>query len=109
MIRKVVAQDILIIHVNIAVHAKIKSCAETVVRINRRINAVYVPSVPCIALILQRISALLKQNLHMYVMVAVSFPNAPYKNAFMIRQMLMKWHISLFQNPEQAFYPMRMI
>ena len=39
MIRKVVAQDILIIHVNIAVHAKLKSCAETLVRINQRINA----------------------------------------------------------------------
>lgn len=45
MIRKVVAQDILTIHVNIAVHAKLKSCAETVVRINQRINAVCVPSV----------------------------------------------------------------
>ena len=30
MIRKVVVRDILIIHVNIAVHAKPKSCAETV-------------------------------------------------------------------------------
>lgn len=28
--------------------------------------------------ILQRISAPLKQNLHMYVMVAASFPNVPY-------------------------------
>ena len=58
--------------------AKLKSCAETVVRINQRINAVYVPSVPCIVRILQRISVPLKQNLHMYVMVAASFPNAPY-------------------------------
>ena len=47
MIRKVVVRDILIIHVNIAVHAKPKSCAETVVRINQRINVVYVPSVHC--------------------------------------------------------------
>ena len=77
MIRKVVVRDILTIHVNIAVHAKLKSCAETVVRINQRINVVYVPSVHCIARILQRISAPLKQNLHMYVMVAVSFPNVP--------------------------------
>ena len=78
MIRKVVVRDILTIHVNIAVHAKLKSCAETLVRINQRINVVYVSSVHCIARILQRISAPLKQNLHMYVMVAVSFPNAPY-------------------------------
>ena len=78
MIRKVVVRDILTIHVNIAVHAKLKSCAETVVRINQRINVVYVPSVHCIARILQRISAPLKQNLHMYVMVAASFPNVPY-------------------------------
>lgn len=49
MIRKVVVRDILIIHVNIAVHAKPKSCAETVVRINQRINVVYVPSVHCTA------------------------------------------------------------
>ena len=78
MIRKVVAQDILIIHVNIAVHAKPKSCAETVVRINQRINVVYVPSVHCIGLILQRISAPLRLNLHMYVLVGASFPYAPY-------------------------------
>ena len=77
MIRKVVAQDILIIHVNIAVHAKLKSCAETLVRINHRINAVCVPSVPCIVRILQRIYVPLKPNLHMYVMVATSLPNAP--------------------------------
>ena len=109
MIRKVVVRDILIIHVNIAVHAKPKSCAETVVRINQRINVVYVPSVHCTAWILQRISVLLKQNRHMYVMAAASFLNAPCKNAFMIRQMLMRWHISLFRNPERAFYPMRMI
>ena len=69
--------DILIIHVNIAVHAKPKSCAETVVRINQRINVVYVPSVHCTAWILQRISVLLKQNRHMYVMAAASFLNAP--------------------------------
>ena len=78
MIRKVVVRDILTIHVNIAVHAKLKNCAETLVRINQRINAVYVLSVPCIVRILQRISVPLKPNLHMYVMVAVSFPNAPY-------------------------------
>ncbi len=77
MIRKVVVRDILIIHVNIAVHAKQKSCAETVVRINQRINVVYVPSVHCTAWILQRISVLLKQNRHMYVMAAASFLNAP--------------------------------
>lgn len=77
MIRKVVVRDILIIHVNIAVHAKPKSCAETVVRINQRINVVYVPSVHCTAWILQRISVLLKQNRHMYVMAAASFLNAP--------------------------------
>lgn len=70
MIRKVVVRDILIIHVNIAVHAKPKSCAETVVRINQRINVVYVPSVHCTAWILQRISVLLKQNRHMYVMAS---------------------------------------
>lgn len=109
MIRKVVAQDILTIHVNIAVHAKLKSCAETVVRINQRINAVCVPSVHYIVRILQRISVPLKPNLHMYVMVAASFPNVPCYNAFMTRQMLMKWHISLFRNPGQVFYPMRMI
>ena len=57
---------------------KAKSCAETVVRINQHINAAYVPSVHYIVRILQRISAPLKQDLHMYVMVAVSFPNAPY-------------------------------
>ena len=77
MIRKVVAQDILIIHVNIAVHAKLKSCVETLVRINQRINVVYVPSVPCIVRILQRISVPLKPNLYMYVTVATSLPNAP--------------------------------
>lgn len=65
------------IHVNIAVHAKLKSCAETVVRINQRINAVCVPIVHYIVRILQRISAPLKPNLHMYVMVAASFPNVP--------------------------------
>ena len=75
--KKVVVRDILIIHVNIAVHAKPKSCAETVVRINQRINVVYVPSVHCTAWILQRISVLLKQNRHMYVMAAASFLNAP--------------------------------
>ena len=69
--------DILTIHVNIAVHAKLKSCAETVVRINQRINAVCVPSVHYIVRILQRISVPLKPNLHMYVMVAASFPNVP--------------------------------
>ena len=37
-----------------------------------------VPSVHYIVRILQRISAPLKQNLHMYVMVAASFPNVPY-------------------------------
>ena len=58
-------------------HAKLKSCAETLVRINQRINAVYVPSVPCIVRILQRISVPLKPNLHMYVMFAASFPNVP--------------------------------
>ena len=56
---------------------KLKSCAETVVRINQRINAVCVPSVHYIVRILQRISVPLKQNLHMYVMVAASFPNVP--------------------------------
>ena len=56
---------------------KAKSCAETVVRINQRINVVYVPSVHCTAWILQRISVLLKQNRHMYVMAAASFLNAP--------------------------------
>ena len=75
--KKVVVRDILIIHVNIAVHAKLKSCAETVVRINQRINVVYVPSVHCTAWILQRISVLLKQNRHMYVMAAANFLNAP--------------------------------
>ena len=77
MIRKVVVRDILTIRANIAAHAKLKNCAETVVRINQRINAVCVPSVHCIARILQRISAPLKPNLHMYVMVAASFPNVP--------------------------------
>ena len=47
------------------------------VRINQRINVVYVPSVHCTAWILQRISVLLKQNRHMYVMAAASFLNAP--------------------------------
>ena len=46
-------------------------------RINQRINVVYVPSVHCTAWILQRISVLLKQNRHMYVMAAASFLNAP--------------------------------
>ena len=83
--KKVVARDILTIHVNIAVHAKLKSCAETVVRINQHINAAYVPSVHYIVRILQRISAPLKQNLHMYVMVAASFPNVPYSKGFIFK------------------------
>ena len=44
---------------------------------HQRINAVCVPSVHYIVQILQRISAPLKPNLHMYVMVAASFPNVP--------------------------------
>ena len=43
----------------------------------KRINAVCVPSVHYIVRILQRISVPLKPNLHMYVMVAASFPNVP--------------------------------
>ena len=109
MTRKVVVPDILIILVNSALSVKLKNYAEPVVTISRHINAAYVLNVHCTVLILQKRSVQLKQSRRMSAMDAENFRSAHCSNGSMIRQMRMRSHTSLFQNPEQAFYPMKMI
>lgn len=104
-----VVPDTLITLVNFGLPVKQKNCAEPDEPTSQHINVAYVLNVHCTVLILQKKSVLLKQSRHMSAMAAENFRSAHCSNEFMIRQMHMKKHISLFRKLEQVSYLTKMI